>query len=272
MVGTPDEMLPDRGPVAAAEALRAAGELRVFDGHATAWLVAQRVLEIAAFAMIFVGVVFGSILVGRWVWVAVGLGVLLFAWEGPVSRRAGAEPLRWPTRRRVGVATALAVAILAGAALTDASAGSSGNGSGLVVGSAALAVCYVAAPVVRWLWSRRRPRGAATWPDGAQAYAVLSVLSRAQWVHPDRLAVLTGLSRDRCDEWLRACAARGFATPAARRAILMRHAEITASGRTRLARWNAELAARAALAQPWTASTAPTSPEVSSPRSSSDVT
>ena len=99
MVGTPDEMLPDRGPVAAAEALRAAGELRVFDGHATAWLVAQRVLEIAAVAMIFVGVVFGSILVGQWVWVAVGLGVLLFAWEGPVSRRAGAEPLRWPTRR-----------------------------------------------------------------------------------------------------------------------------------------------------------------------------
>ena len=77
---------------------------------------------------------------------------------------------------RVGVVTAVAVAILAGAALTDASQRSSGNGSGLVVGSAGLAVCYLVAPVVRWLWSRSRPRGAATWPDGAQAYAVLSVL------------------------------------------------------------------------------------------------
>jgi ferrous iron transport protein A len=94
----------------------------------------------------------------------------------------------------------------------------------------------------------------------------------SRWVHPERLVVLTGMSRERCDEWLRACAARGLATPAARRAILMRHAEITASGLARLARWNAELTTRAALAQPWTASTAPTSPEVSSPRSWSDVT
>ena len=235
MVGTPDEMLPDRGPVAADQALRAARDLRVFDGRATAWLVVQRVLEVAGFAMFVGGVVFGSVLVGQWVWIGAGVGVVLFAWEGPVSRRAGAEPLRWPTRWRVGLVTAVVVAILASAALTEASQGSSGNGSSLVVGAAVLAACYLVAPVVRWLWSRRRPRGATAWPDGAQAYAVLTVLSRAQWVHPDRLAVLTGLPRDRCDEWLRACAARGLATTAARRAFLMRNAEITAGGRARLA-------------------------------------
>ncbi|HET7821243.1 MAG TPA: hypothetical protein VFL10_06930, partial [Ornithinibacter sp.] len=122
---------------------------------------------------------------------------------------------------------------------------SSGSPSGFVVGAAVLAVCYLAAPVVRWLWSRRRPRGATVWPDGAQAYAVLTVLSRAEWVHPDRLAVLTGLPRDRCDAWLRACAVRGLATTA-RRAFLMRNAEITAGGRARLAQWDSELATRAA--------------------------
>jgi len=236
-------MLPDRGPQAADEALRASAELRVFDGRATAWLVLQRLLEVAGFAMFFGGVLFGSVLVGQWVWICAGVGVTLFAWEGPVGRRAGAEPLRWPTSWRVTLVAAGVVAILASAVLPVASQDSSP--SGFVVGAAVLAVCYLVAPVVRWLWSRRRPGGATAWPDGAQAYAVLTVLSRAQWVHPDRLAVLTGLPRDRCDEWLRACAARGLATPAARRAILMRHAEITPSGRARLARWNAELVDRA---------------------------
>ena len=241
MVGTPDEMLPDRGPQAADEALRASAELRVFDGRATAWLVLQRLLEVAGFAMFFGGVLFGSVLVGQWVWICAGVGVTLFAWEGPVSRRAGAEPLRWPTRRRVVVTAMLMGAILVSALLPDASQGSSGQGSAFVVGAAVLAACYLVAPVVRWLWSRLRRGGATAWPDGAQAYAVLTVLSRAQWVHPDRLAVLTGLPRDRCDEWLRACAVRGLANTAVRRAFLMRNAEITASGRGCLARWNAEI-------------------------------
>ena len=60
MVGTPDEMLPDRGPQAADEALRAADELRVFDGRATAWLVLQRLLEMTGFTIFFGGVLFGS--------------------------------------------------------------------------------------------------------------------------------------------------------------------------------------------------------------------
>ena len=246
MVGTPDELLPDRGPEGAAGALRAAADLRVFDGRATAWLVLQRLLEVAGFTMLFGGVLFGSVLVGQWVWISAGVVVTLFTWEGPVSRRAGAEPLRWPTRWRVTLVAAGVVAILASAVLPVPSQDSSGSPSGFVVGAAVLAVGYLAAPVVRWLWSLRGPRARPAWPDGAQAYAVLTVLSRAQWVHPDRLAVLTGLPRDRCDEWLRACAARGLATTAARRAFLMRNAEITDGGRARLARWDAELAARAA--------------------------
>lgn len=249
MVGTPDEMLPDRGPEAADEALRASAELRVFDGRATAWLVLQRLLEVAGFTMFFCGVLFGSVLVGQWVWIGAGVGVTLFAWEGPVSRRAGAEPLRWPTRWRVTLVAAGVVAILASIVLPVSSQDSPGGPSGFVVGAAALAACYLVAPVVRWLWSRRRPRVATAWPDGAQAYAVLTALSRAQWVHPDRLAVLTSMPRDRCDEWLRACAVRGLATTAARRAFVMRNAEITDRGRARLAQWDTELAARAVEAR-----------------------
>ena len=113
MAGTVDEMLPDRGPSAAQQALRAASEVRVWDGRATAWLVVQRMVEVVGGAMILVTVVFGPAMV---------------------------------------------------------------------------ATCYLLAPVVRWAWSRRRPSVATPWPDGAQAYAVLAVLARVQWMRPDRLA------------------------------------------------------------------------------------
>ena len=142
----------------------------------------------------------------------------------------------------------------------------------LAVGLAVVAAGHLLAPVVRWAWSRRRPRGTTAWPDGAQAYAVLSVLARAQWVHPHRLSLLTGLPLDRCDEWVRACAVRGLAVPAGRGRVFSRNAEITPRGLARLDRWTAELTSRAAGAQPCTDSTAPTSADVTSDRSSSEVT
>jgi hypothetical protein len=141
-----------------------------------------------------------------------------------------------------------------------------------VIGWAVVAACYLLAPVVRWLWSLHRPQDTTTWPDGAQAYAVLAVLARVRCMHPDRLATLTGLPRERCDEWVAACAVRGLAVRAGRRRGLLRNAEITAAGLARLDAWTAELSARAASAQPCTDSTAPTSPAVSSERSASDVT
>jgi hypothetical protein len=272
MVGAVDELLPDRGPVAARDALRAAAEIRVFDGRATAWLVVQRLLEVAGFVLLLGGAFYGGLMTGQWVWVVVGLGVLLFAYEGPVGRRAGAEPRRWPTRWRMALVTAAAVVVLLSAAGALGSWASEANGSASGIGAAVVAVCYLLAPLVRSAWSLRQPRGVTTWPDGAQGYAVLSVLARAQWVHPDRLAVLTALPRDRCDEWVRACAARGLAVAATRGRVLPRRPAITAGGLARLAQWDSELAARAADAQPWTDSTAPTSPDISSPRSPSDVT
>ncbi len=141
------------------------------------WLVAQRLVEVAGGAMILVAVVFGSVLVGGWVWITLGL---LGSWA---SSGTFAPPL--------------------------------------VVGPAVVAACYLLAPVLRWAWSRRRPSDATPSPDGAQACAGLAVPARVQWMHPDRLA---------------------------------------------------ELTERAAGAQPCTDSTAPTSPAVSSDRSSSDVT
>jgi hypothetical protein len=247
MAGTVDEMLPDRGPVAAQQALRAAADIRVWDGRATAWLVAQRLLEIVGFAMVFAGVVFGSVLVGQWVWILGGVAILLLVWEGPVAPRAGAEPRRWPTRWRATLVTAvLVVIVLAATGFFGSSLAGNDEGSTLANPLGLVAVGYLLAPVVRWLWSLRRPRGTTDWPDGAQAYAVLAVLAKAQWMHPDRLAALTGLTRERCDEWVQACAARGLAVTARRRRGLFRNAEITASGLARLEAWTAELATRAA--------------------------
>lgn len=272
MAGTVDELLPDRGPVAAKQALRAAAEIRVWDGRATVWLMAQRLLEIAGFVMLLGGVVLGSVLVGQWVWIVGGAAVLLLAWEGPLGRRAGAEPRRWPTRWRAALVTVGLVAVVLAAAGVLGSRAVEDDGGVAVDPLLAIAGCYLLAPVVRWAWSRRRPHGLTAWPDGAQAYAVLAVLARVQWMHPDRLATLTGLPRERCDEWVAACAARGLAVTAARRWVLLRNPEVTAAGLARLDAWTAELTDRAAAAQPCTDSTAPTKAEVSSDRSSSDVT
>ena len=271
MVRTSDEMLPDRGAVAAGQALRAARDVRVFDARATAWLVVQRLLEVVGMSGLLLGVVFGSVLVGRWVWVVLGAGALLLAFEGPTARLAGAEPRNWPTRWRLGLVLALVVAVVVVGVLTRNSSTGTGNGSPLV-GCALLAICYLLAPVVRWALSSRRGAAATPWPDGAQAYAVLSVLARVQWMHRVRLAELTGMTVEQCDAWVGACTSRGLVDPPARRAILTRHPEITAQGLARLAAWTGLLRERAAGDQPWTDSTAPTSADVSSDRSSSDVT
>ena len=269
MAGTPDDLLPDRGPLAARQALAAAHELRVFDGPATAWLVVQRVLEVWGMAMLLGGIAYGSVLVGQWVWVVAGLAVVAFAWEGPVGRLVGAQPKPWRARWRILLVLAFATAILlmGVGAFGTLSPAATGLASWVLL----VAVGYLLTPILRWATTGRRPGGAA-WPDGAQGYAVLSVLSRAQWVHPDRLSVLTGLPRDRCDDWVAACAARGLLVPGGRRMGLRRHAEITASGLARLDRWTSELTRRAAGAQPWTDSTAPTSADVIVDSSSSEVT
>jgi hypothetical protein len=267
-----DEMLPDRGPVSAQQALRAAGEIRVWDGRATAWLVAQRLLEVVGFGMLAGGIVVGSVLVGQWVWIVAGAALLLLVWEGPMGRRAGAEPRRWPTRWRAALVTVGTGGIVLWTTGVLGSRMVEDDGSAVVKVPVLIAACYLLAPVLRWLLSLRRQRCTAPWPDGSQGYAVLAVLAKVQWMHPDRLAALTDLPRARCDEWVAACAARGLAVTARRRRGFLRNAEITGSGLARLDAWTVELTARAAGAQPCTDSTAPTSPDVSSARSASDVT
>ena len=244
-----DALLPDGGGEAAHQALRAAEDVRAFDGPATAWLVVQRALEVVGMAMVLSGIAVGSVLVGPRVWIVVGLALLVVTWEGPMARWAGAEPRRWPLGRRVLAGTALLAAVVVVGIATSGSPIPTGDAP-FVVGAAGAAACYLAAPVVRWAWSLRSPRRPVTWPEGAQAFAVLAVLSRVQWMHPDRLAELTHLPRQSCDEWVQACAARGLVVPAARRWGHLRHAEVTAGGRSRLAAWTAELTERAAGAAP----------------------
>ncbi len=217
------------------------------------------------------GVLAGSVLVGQWVWIVLGAGTLLLAFEGPTTRLAGAEPRRWPTRRRVAGFAAVGAAVVVLAIVSPLLPSSTGNWSQLGT-LMVLALSYFLAPVVRWAWSLRRVGGATPWAAGAQAYAVLSVLARVQWMHRVRLAELGGMSLEQCDACLGACAARGLVVRPARRGFLTRHPEITSAGLARLDVWTIELTERAAHAQPCTDSTAPTSPDVSSDRSSSDVT
>lgn len=266
----PDHLLRVEDPAGARAALDAAERTVLVDGRATAWIVASRLATGAFYVALCAAVVRDVSLHEPWTFVPTWLVLAMLA---PVlvlqlfsarvvglSPRAGARWARWagPVSWTVLVVGFLVVRF-------DASWFVGLLAAGVLVGSAA--------PVVQW---RRAVRRAATserrWPAGAEAYAVLSVLAQARWVHPDRLPALTGLLPVRCDEWVTACAARGLVVPGTRRVVFARGAEITARGRERLEEWTAELEARAAGAQPWTASTAPTSPAVSSPRSSSDVT
>jgi hypothetical protein len=192
--------------------------------------------------------------------------------EGVLGRFAGAEPSRWPSRWRVVTTTIVIVAILVVVWVLNGATGPAGVNPGVLTSWAAVVAGYLLAPVARWVWSLHLPRGVTPWPNGAEAYAVLSVLSCARRVYPDRLAVLVGMPRGRCDQWLQACSVHGLAIPATHGRFVTRRPEITAAGVARLAEWNSELAARAAGAQPWTDSTAPTTPDVSSDRSPSDVT
>ena len=204
-------MLPDRGPVSAQQALRAARrDPRVWDGRATAWLVAQRLLEVvglrdaprrdrrrerprsasgcgssagAALSAPRLGGTGGS----------TGRRRATSPWPAPGGASASCgrplhrDPL-WNWVCRFALRMTLSPAATAGSR-----PGFSSSAVGyLLTSDLGLVVVDHRGP---WPWVR------AAWPDGAQGYAVLSVLSRAQWVHPDRLSVLTGLSRDRCDDW-----------------------------------------------------------------------
>ena len=228
MVGRLDDLLPDRGPSAARQALAAADELRVFDGGATAWLVAQRGLEVRGVAMLLAGVFYGGVLVGQWMRVVAGVAVVAFARGGPggapcrCRAPAGARPV-------AGVfvlAVATAILLAAIVPLAPWVRRTRGSRPGRCLSPSATSSC-------RSCGGRRPVVGRAEGlpgPDGAHAFAVLSVLARAQWVHPDRLSALTGLPHDRCDAWVQACSARALAAPAARGRLFLRNPSITAAG------------------------------------------
>ena len=265
-------LLPDRGPDAARRALAAAAAVRVFDGRATAWLVVARATEVPVLALLVVAMVDPDRLAGPWFWWALGVLVLV-AIAQPLGRVAGAEPRLLTTRRRVAL-TSVGILLVVLVGRLDASSDREGPPVRVHLVAALGLGCYVLAPAVRWARNRlTHGRGPEPgWPEGAEAFAVLSVLAQARRVHPARLCALTGLLPVRCDEWVEACTRRGLALRGSRRTLFPRGSEITPLGLRRLEEWTAELEARAGGAQPWTSSTAPTSPADSTSRSSSEVT
>lgn len=166
-----DELLRVHGPEASREALRAAEEISVLDGRATAWLVVKRVLDLAWFAaLLMAGTRDGWD--GPWLWwTFAGVFVVLAVTDAPLARRTGAQPPAWTVRWRIAVTTMALVSYLGLVALTEP-ADPEALDPVLVGAAAVVGAAYLLAPVVRWARGRRRPRDVtSSWPAGAEALA-----------------------------------------------------------------------------------------------------
>lgn len=212
-------------------ALAAADGIRLFDRSTALWASAARLLGIAPVVV--------AILVPVWspaAW-SVAFVVALFGVIGlslldgaRLDRVAGAEPrIRW-----VEVAAMVVVVVLALAL------GVSGADSRVVLTLVfgVLAV-HVATPLLTA--ARRRDDAVAPWPRGSEAFAVLSVLAPARWVHPHRLAGLAGMPETTATAWVDALGAHGLVQRTFGSGLRSRCPAITSRGREQLAQWRAEL-------------------------------
>jgi hypothetical protein len=216
------------GPDDAAAALAAAGGIRLFDLRSGAWASGVCSAYLGALASVtlaspssegaapYLPLTVFTGLIGV-------IGLTSLWWE----RRIAALPrVQWQWLVAVG-AVWCAVAV----------------GTGLVGFAGwvpyALLLPWAIAPTVSGWRGRRRPPPA--WPAGSEPFAMLSVLHRAVWVHPDRLAALAGLPRPVADGWVGYLARWGLATPESRLGPWSASTRITPSGRAVLGYWRADL-------------------------------
>ena len=101
-----------------------------------------------------------------------------------------------------------------------------------------------AVPVVRWRRAVRR--GASSecrWPRGAEAFAILSILARADSVAPDRLSAIAGLEPAAGERWLHRLRSERSSSGGRRRHRLIgdERVGLTVPGRERLERMRADL-------------------------------
>ena len=190
----PDPLLTVDPPDAARAALDAATRTVLVDGRSTAWDVAGRVVGLGFLVLVVVALDQGA---GERTVTLVFLVAILVGWLFSVADRVVGviRPLLpWPS------ALALPTSLLGGGlALLWLSADLRWF---VGLGVAVLALGCLA-PVGRWLRARG-PRGAdgPRWPQGAQAFAILSILERVASVAPSRLIQLAGLTPEAGEAWL----------------------------------------------------------------------
>lgn len=215
--------------------LDAATRAVLVDGRSTAWDVAGRVVGLGFLVLVVVALDQGA---GERTVTLVFLVAILVGWLFSVADRVVGviRPLLpWPS------ALALPTSLL-------------GGGLALLwlnadlrwfvgLGVAVLALGCLA-PVGRWLRARG-PRGAdgPRWPQGAQAFAILSILERVASAAPSRLIQLAGLTPEAGEAWLDRLRSEQLLFGGRRRSRLFGDEAvfITEPGRERLARWRSEL-------------------------------
>ncbi|MGL5852804.1 MAG: hypothetical protein ACRCZD_18655 [Phycicoccus sp.] len=218
-------------PAEAAAALRAAEAARLFDTRRAAWAMLHRALRIGPILpWIYLLLTEGSAGDGLTpaLWGLLVLLLVMIPGEYLLERRAGAEPwVHW------GWYVLLVLTLI-----------------GLVVAAAwwrpwllapttVLAAIWVLAP----LRHLRRAGPPAPWPPGSEGFATLSVLARASWVHPRRLAELTTMPEPVSRQWVTELSRRGLASyggfwsgGSSRTGV-----QITSAGREQVVRWRADL-------------------------------
>ncbi|MGL5818007.1 MAG: hypothetical protein ACRCYR_10615 [Phycicoccus sp.] len=225
------ELMRVAAPAEAAAALRAAEAVRLFDTRRAAWAMFHRALRIGPILpWIYLLLTAGSAGDGLTpaLWVLLVLLLVMIPGDYLLERCAGAEPGGHWGWYVVLVLTLIGLVVAA-----------AWWRPWLLVPATLLAGTWVLAP----LRHRRRAGPPAAWPPGSEGFATLSVLARASWVHPRRLAELTRMPEPVSRQWVAELARRGLISyggfwsgGSSRTGV-----QITSSGREQAARWRAGL-------------------------------
>ena len=210
------------------------------DGRATAWSVLADLVHLGAFIGLMAMVGRDFVIVAGAFLVFVGLLVL-----SDICQRASGVQLR-PERGRVMVAAVIVgFAVVAAAIVLDL------RESWFLGFLAACAVGATMAPIVRWFRSSRSD-GRRAWGPGTEAFAILTMLDRAQAMTPTYLLARAGLEPMAGELWIERLRADHLLMGGqARRGPLgPAWVEITHTGRERLARMRLELERQAAAEVP----------------------
>ncbi|MGL5928563.1 MAG: hypothetical protein ACRCY8_06475 [Dermatophilaceae bacterium] len=225
------ELLRVDAPADAAAALHAAATVRLFDRRTAPWAVLLRLLRIAPpLPLLYVVLTDDSTEHGSTVALGVFLvlTVVVISGEYLLERPAGAEPwTRWGWYL-VLVLTLIALVVVAAR-----------WSPWLLVLAGLLGGAWVTTPV-RDLWRAGPP---VSWPAGSEAFATLTVLARASWVHPRRLAALTAMPEPVSRQWVAELARLGLVSyggiwsgGSSRSGV-----QASSAGRDQMARWRSRL-------------------------------